>query len=858
MPKLPDPRTAAGQASYGSVQRVISAGEMDMSGAFKGQAAMGKALQQTGEVVTKIGAEEKKRKDTLELMDNDAAMDAEARALKRKYDNDDDPATAPTRFAAEYAALRQRRASSFSDPYVAREWNARWEGRGNAALDGMHDWAKKKEKEKFNADFITSSQKVYNYAGTEGTTAEDVADLWRNQEETINEAVRQGTVPADVGTKAIMEGRKKLRELHFEKKYRFDPKGGSDDVKFLREMRKKIKTTGPIPVPDVDVKVKQPPLKRTVGVPREGRINGIAIHQTWGSDTMDGNGSWSNKTNTGANYYIDKNGEVYAWAPDEVRMNHIGKGRNGSRPDLTNDSAIGIEIMTRPNERPNPKQIAAARSLSLSLADKYGFDPSKDVVGHGEITRSSHRRPDEAIEVVKAIREGTMAEGGPSGGEGRPVPVAKRGLTQYAGLKSDTMTDAAAEPESDVSPEDMDRFNRLNSLYGDMSDLDLANLEDEYRREAIKRDTTALQNMHDALNSDVQLRMKGQSNPELDQDRIESMKAAGLEGSVIGRYQIEAKRADAYWAAKTGQRLYYGEKLKIGNGKPLSDLSNAELDARVNEVSGTTVDGDNAVNKNWVASQINKEVNNIKELRRTDLAAASDQSEHVRDVAALQQSAATAQSGMAPGETVDVSGLMGQDMTAIVKARMEHQASIGVPETSRRAITKAEAMSILPDDFSKIEGKDVKAALEAGAARAQQMYGPYASQALDDAIDYRIKNAEKASAGGRLVKKLAEGKEITKGDMRDFASYQAASLSDGFMAAPTADYLEPRPAISPWNNEVMNKQIANLSESAMRSGPNVALIDWAKLDPARRGPVVDSIFGQGTFAKTQANNQGNP
>jgi len=834
----------------------MSPGQLDMSGAFKGQEAMGKALQDVGQVVTKIGAEEKKRKDTLELMDNDSAMDAEARALKRKYENDDDPKTAPTRFAAELNGIRQRRVASFSDPYVAQQWNSRWEQRGNAALDGMHDWAQKKEKEKFNADFITSSHNVFNYAGTEGTTAEDVADLWKNQEETINEAVRQGTVPADVGAKAIMEGRKKVRELHFEKKYKFDPKGGSDDVKFLREMRKKVKPSGPVPVPDVDIKAKQPPLKRTVGVPRESRIKGIAVHQTWGSDTMDGNGSWSNKTNTGANYYIDKEGQVFAWAPDEVRMNHIGKGRNGSRPDLTNDSTIGIEIMTRPNERPNAKQIAAARSLSLSLAEQYGFDPSKDVVGHGEITRSSHRRPDEAIEVVKAIREGTMTAGGQSEGDGKPVPVAKRGLTQYAGLKSDTMTDATAAPEPEISPEDMDRFNRLNSLYGDMSDLDLVNLEDEYKRESTKRDTAALQNMHDALNSDVQLRMKGQRNPELDQDRIESMRGI-LQGSVIGRYEVEAKRADAYWAAKTGQRLYYGKKLEIGNGKPLADLSNAELDARVNEVSGKTEDGDNAVNKNWVSNQINKEANHIKELRKTDLAAASDQSEHVRDVAALQEAAATAQSGVAPGETIDVSGLMGQDRTAIVKARMEHQASIGVPETSRRAITRSEAMSILPDDFSKIEGKDVKAALEAGAARAQQWYGPYASEALEDAIDYRIKDKEKSGSGNRLVKKLAEGKEITKSDLREFASYQAASLSDGFMAAPTADYLQPRPSISPFNNMLMEEQTAKAGMTAsMTTVPTVAQIEWAMADPQRRGPMVDQVFGAGAFARAQAN-QGN-
>lgn len=149
-----------------------------------------------------------------------------------------------------------------------------------------------------------------------------------------------------------------------------------------------------------------PPLKRTVGRPRgNAAIKGIVFHQTWGSDTMAGNGSWSNKTGTGAHYYVAKDGTVYQWAPDDVRMGHAGKGRGGKkdiRPDLTNANTIGIEIMTRPNERPNEIQIATAKSLGQQLMTKYDLKPT-DVVGHGEIA-PGHRMATEAIEVVRAIR----------------------------------------------------------------------------------------------------------------------------------------------------------------------------------------------------------------------------------------------------------------------------------------------------------------------------------------------------------------------------------------------------------------------------------------------------------------------
>lgn len=181
----------------------------------------------------------------------------------------------------------------------------------------------------------------------------------------------------------------------------------------------------------------KPPLERKVGRPRRSPIKGVVLHQTWGSDTMEGNGSWSNKKGTGANYYIDKQGRVYQWAPDDVAMGHIGKGRNhpnNKRPDFTNDNTIGIEIMTRPNERPNEKQIAAARALVLAKAKEHGFSVN-DVFGHGELTSPSHRRSDEAIEAVNAIRGGEQ-QVAKAGNDNQSVRVAALGQT-------DTATDAA-------------------------------------------------------------------------------------------------------------------------------------------------------------------------------------------------------------------------------------------------------------------------------------------------------------------------------------------------------------------------------------------------------------------------------
>lgn len=855
MPKLPDPQTAAGQASYRSVKNVMSAGEMDLSGAFKGQAQMGKALQDVGQTVMKIGGEEKQRRDSLELMEKDAAMDAEARELARAFENDPDPSTAMDRYQAQLGDLRKKYSSTFSDPTVGKKWDLRWQQRGNAAIDSMHGRVEARKKDKWNADFLSSMETSQKYWGSKNVSADDVADDVQKRMEDIDAAERQNLISAETAQRARMSLKEKGIEVYNEKQILLDPDKGADNIKFYREMKEKRRSSGPIPVPDVKIEAKQPPLKRTVGAPRQSPIKGVALHQTWGSDTMDGNGSWSNKTNTGANYYIDKDGNVFAWAPDEVRMNHIGKGRNGSRPDLTNDSTIGIEIMTRPNERPNAKQIAAARSLSLSLAEQYGFDPTKDVVGHGEITRSSHRRPDEAIEVVKAIREGTMTVGGQSEGDGKPVPVAKRGLTQYAGLKSDTMTDAtAAAPESEISPEDEARFRKLDALWGGMSDLELAKMDAKYRKQSAKRYDATRQKLHDSWQSDIDMRMRGQRNPEFDPAASQGI----LEPSVIGKYQRDQARADAYWAATSGETPYYGEKIKTAPYKSLSELSELELNARLSEVGSGPGDGDNAINKKWVQDQVEKEIKEIKRLRAEDIAAAVDRSERVQDVVALQTAASQAESGVAPGQTIDVSGLMGQDRSAIVKARLQAQDDIDIPKTSQRIITKSEAVTLLPDDFAAIGYKDVKPALQAAAQRAEQMFGPtYARRALEEAVKYRIAKGEKNDMAASIVKKIAFDEPVTRSDMRAFADYEAVSISDGFMAAPTADYLEPRPAISPFNNMMMEDQAAQAEMSAsLTTVPNVAQVEWAMADPQRRGPVIDRIFGAGTFARAQAN-QGN-
>jgi hypothetical protein len=199
-----------------------------------------------------------------------------------------------------------------------------------------------------------------------------------------------------------------------------------------------------------------PSLTRSVGRARSGKVAGLVVHETQGSDTIDGNTSWSNKKNTGANYYIDKQGKIFQWAPDDITMNHAGKGRGVKgdlRPDLLNDNTLAIEILTRPGEKPNDMQHQAAARLIAAKAAEYGLKP-QDIEAHGRLA-PGHKEATEGVSVVDYARS---AWGGAAPAQSAVASNAelKPTLTAYSPQKAgDAMEGgyAAARPGPDGKAE---------------------------------------------------------------------------------------------------------------------------------------------------------------------------------------------------------------------------------------------------------------------------------------------------------------------------------------------------------------------------------------------------------------------
>jgi hypothetical protein len=199
-----------------------------------------------------------------------------------------------------------------------------------------------------------------------------------------------------------------------------------------------------------------PSLTRSVGRARSGKVAGLVVHETQGSDTIDGNTSWSNKKNTGANYYIDKQGKIFQWAPDDVTMNHAGKGRGVKgdlRPDLLNDNTLAIEILTKPGEKPNDMQHQAAARLIAAKAAEYGLKP-QDIEAHGRLA-PGHKEATEGVSVVDYARS---AWGGAAPAQSAVASTSelKPTLTAYSPQKAgDAMEGgyAAARPGPDGKAE---------------------------------------------------------------------------------------------------------------------------------------------------------------------------------------------------------------------------------------------------------------------------------------------------------------------------------------------------------------------------------------------------------------------
>lgn len=144
---------------------------------------------------------------------------------------------------------------------------------------------------------------------------------------------------------------------------------------------------------------------------RSGEITGIVFHHTGpGSLTSALNAGTQHK---GATYYIDTDGKIYQYAPDDVVRVGIRDPGDKYRTDvggptagLTNDDTISVEVVAPDSDHFTEAQKASAAALAGQLSTKYNIDPSM-IVGHGDLQggANGNKMPTEGVQLAAYARD---------------------------------------------------------------------------------------------------------------------------------------------------------------------------------------------------------------------------------------------------------------------------------------------------------------------------------------------------------------------------------------------------------------------------------------------------------------------
>lgn len=130
--------------------------------------------------------------------------------------------------------------------------------------------------------------------------------------------------------------------------------------------------------------------------------------------------------NLGAQYIMDKEGNIFQAAPDGARVSHMRPGQ-GMGAGLDNSNTIGMEVIGANDAAINPKQIAAGQAWINQMRQKYP-EIGNNVFGHGEI--NSHKQETEGTSIVNAWRQ---SQGMPTNGAAT-APVNPLGIGNSGAL----------------------------------------------------------------------------------------------------------------------------------------------------------------------------------------------------------------------------------------------------------------------------------------------------------------------------------------------------------------------------------------------------------------------------------------
>jgi hypothetical protein len=149
---------------------------------------------------------------------------------------------------------------------------------------------------------------------------------------------------------------------------------------------------------------------KTYGKFNPEEVTHLAIHHTGGTNPQSALNWWKNPASggVGAQFIIDRDGTVIESAPMTDITGHIMPSL--SNKNISNKTALGIEIVAPSDKDVTPEQKEAVRKLYQDrILPAYPNIKLENILGHGELAKGykgSHaRHPEEGMSVVNYLKE---------------------------------------------------------------------------------------------------------------------------------------------------------------------------------------------------------------------------------------------------------------------------------------------------------------------------------------------------------------------------------------------------------------------------------------------------------------------
>jgi hypothetical protein len=801
VPRMPTKENLSGPMSLRSGRAVISAGQVDASAIGRGLEAAGRGVGQIANAMSAIDDKAKREQDAIDLARAEAAQRASLFETERVFDEDGDYATQDKRYTPLAVEATDRAANLIRDPQKREMWRLKAENDIIAGRERLLKRADTMGRQERFVQLQTILEKKRSDFTDPRNTREDQSRIFREARDAIELGKRSGMLdPANAhklekeyvhgavkhdAERQLNDSPEALRQRllgerapqgeleigNIDLSARGAAKNADGSISTIKSIS--INENGrEVLIPTIDPEgremTEEEAIERYLGTGEHlGRFDSAAnatayakrLSERMGKKFMPHRGASpeaiSIRLETGKTDPLEG---VKNISKDSAQSRSYGNFGLNSQPGAgahqfaaEYGSALGLSGTPGTAEFDRSwRAVAAADPEGLHAAEMEWYGKNVLLPTQGELSAAglppelaedgrvvayfADRKIQQGPVSISNHAERVRAAFEKSGGKVEPF---LRAMTEAdrGNLESDFRTALRTGVYSQRG-NDNRVYNRLNmalamggednepSLPGDdpysvLSPLERSDFIAKAERAARTKFEGNRENLKQQLDDDVEsIRRTGQGGePDLEMAR------RVLEPNQINRYFLNRAEAEMEHRAVSD----------------LPTLPNGQITQRLNEIAPKPGE-DFYEAKAKIYDKAKKMADDLREWRDVDPARSVDMLPEVKQAA----EAASAN----PGDPAAIQEL--------ARARIDAQAKVGVPETRRSPITKAEA-KVMMAPIRGLEGKSLADAMQGVIASLEEQYGPYAHAAGVSAVEAVVQNRDIAESLAAQMKRAYDG-----------------------------------------------------------------------------------------------------